>query len=230
MRTMPLIDRLCARSLHAAVVVGLIAVVLSTGTETRGSPLQNPSFETGDFSGWTIRALGREDRVWVESGGTDGVYCAHLQSMPDPVFMGGDIWVTQEWSGQFVTSISVDVNRGLWPSHRQYVMFRVWDVTDPEPAWHCLDLLQGSPAPLGDEWSRYSATFDPAGVVPGSVYEYGIEIECYTVDEYGTYIYIDNVVVTALPEPLTLSLLALGGLGMLVRRRRKYSALKPQLG
>ena len=36
--------------------------------------------------------------------------------------------------------------------------------------------------------------------------------------------------VSEVPEPATMGLLALGGLGMLVRRRRKYSAHKPQLG
>jgi hypothetical protein len=39
-----------------------------------------------------------------------------------------------------------------------------------------------------------------------------------------------NGTIGVTPEPATLALLALGSLGMLVRRRRKYSALKPQLG
>lgn len=220
MKTIPSAMALGVWARQAALASGLVAVLLSARTEARGNPVQNPSFETGSFSGWTIQAMGREDRAWVEeSGCTDGVYCALLQSMLDPVFMGGDIQATQQWSGQFVTSISVDVNRGLWPSNRQYALFRVWDVTDPEPTWYYLDLLQGSPAPLGDEWSRYSATFDPAGVMPGSVYQYDIRIGCYAVDEYGTNIYIDNVVVTAIPEPLTVWLLALGGV-VVVRRRR----------
>jgi len=42
-------------------------------------------------------------------------------------------------------------------------------------------------------------------------------------------LYLNGTIGVA-PEPATLALLALGSLGMLVRRRREYSALKPQLG
>jgi hypothetical protein len=78
----------------------------------------------------------------------------------------------------------------------------------------------------GTTWT----TLDP----PGSILTYIFGIGGDNI--VGHYITFDGVYshghgfVYTIPEPATLTLLALGGLVLLRRRRRQYSALKPQLG
>lgn len=72
---------------------------------------------------------------------------------------------------------------------------------------------------LGDDMAAYSLTFNADDVAASIGNKIGIELNNVTATE-GSWLGMDNVSLTVVPEPMTIALLSAGALGLVRRRKR----------
>ena len=203
----------------AVVATVSMALTAQAATITNGS-LTGPIANYGVPSGWVIVAGSPDTMDENHNVGTTGVPFQSAPSGPSP---DGGTWVGIgradsfiETFGQTVTGFSVGTqyvlswyqgNFGAIVSPPHYVLDNAIQV-----------LIDGSPTgagsviPSGPDWSTDSIVFTATSV--------SHQIDFTLLNPDPAYISIDGIALSVVPEPATLSLLALGGLALISRRRK----------
>jgi hypothetical protein len=185
--------------LLSALTLTLIASPLAANM------VDNPDFETGDFTDWFHAA----SVVIVEDNGPSapGDYAAEITATGDlrtvaiPVASGGIYDIKFDYK-------SIGMDGAYWGG------IRYWsgaDTSGNPTGWLGQTIYQFGPAPNG-LWLGLSAfeSTAPAGAAYADV--------AFFADSATTGLfYVDNVSVTLVPEPAAMMILALGGL--LIRRK-----------
>ncbi len=188
------------------------------------SPLQNPSFESGSLSpGWSVGGFGTYSGSVTDIGThTDGSNYAYIQAddefFPDydfPEFsevFPSNVYLTQTFDLSALAEImSIDI---AYTDSSDFGggIVEISLLVDGEIA---IDFAFN---PIDDMFHTYSADISAAA---GETATFRVEISSPFVGEFEyCSMSIDNVVITDIPEPATLALLAVGGLAMLRRRSR----------
>jgi hypothetical protein len=200
------------------------ALALAASQVSAANLIQNPGFETGNLTSWSVLNNGGAATVLVAhpdngpsapgthnaslSNAVQAVQLALQQSTP----LGDAIPGTVNYS--FDLKLSFSANGGVFSVH-------IWDidstggVIDQGPG-----LLQTNPANDGN-WHTYSGSF----TAPANVDHLEIEFDAATGAVNGSIetMHVDNVSLSQIPEPTTVMLVGLGLFGALVGLRKRNS-------
>jgi hypothetical protein len=189
---------------RTALVAAAVALLVLTAAPVSAAPMLNPSFETGDFTGWAhswfaVRSGG-------ESNATHGLY--YVASDPNR-----DAALSQSFSlPSDSLQLKFDTSYILVNDSYTARLFGVGNEAN------YIDLLAGSNQGLGffggRYWSRY--TVNVASLA-------GQDVTVQFLVDQGTGnppVLIDNLQLILAPEPMTGLLLA-GGAGWVAIRRRR---------
>lgn len=195
--------------LASLVVVGVASAIT----------IENPSFELpgvdkpgiADIPGWNAGDVNQWSGAETDWGPTDGLYTGYMQigsqiyNLTDHVITAGEIYeltfdMRKTWEGSATTvELYFDDAGARTTLGSILVEFPDGGTTDMEG------------------YSLIASADDVAGAAGNQI---GIQVTCGTVDETaGGWIGYDNFSLEVIPEPATITLLGLGVLG-LVRRRR----------
>jgi hypothetical protein len=215
--------------MHKLIAPAVIATLLLANT-IYAAPFElttNGDFETGDFTGWTPFPTGPGQQTVTSINPSSAPYAAEIinnvatgNSAIRQVRIGAGI-VT---SGQTVT-ISFDARgsygEGGVANAELFYEIEGGGISSSE-------ILGGGP-PLAingdpDVWTPFLFTTTPVTDVSGGV-TLALGASNGAVNNPSTTMWYDNVSVTVdvatIPEPASAVLLGLGGLGLLIRRRRR---------
>ena len=183
--------------------------------------LLNPGFETGNTTSWSV--LGASDGsayVSVQSGNgpsASGIYDAYMYN----VIPAANLALQQSTAlgdavpGLVSYSLDLKVDSSL---NGGVVFIHFWDIN---ATGGVIDQGPGLKGPyFNTGWQTYTGSW----TAPAGVNHFEVEIDCTTGAASGSAeaIEVDNVSITQVPEPASLSLAAMGLLGMaIVRRSRK---------
>ena len=201
--------------------VGAVALALTLCPQSiRAESIANGGFETGDLSHWTPSGLGYE--VWwsvkVVSDGTEGTYCAKLEA-----FSERGPGVLHESTANLTSDVfSASAGSVLLFDYETASSADWWFDFDPNIALAYSQVIvrndgngnQSEFVLSPSSWIEFSCPITEAG-------QYTIEFKATPPgieSASSVVLYVDNV--RLIPEPATLSLLALGSLVALRRRRR----------
>ena len=196
------------------IVVCLLSatICIATTSETLGVVMSD--FESGNVDGWTVSPDGSVSRVGT--GGNPGGYLR-----VDDDATGGHNWIYApvkflgDWSSLEGEILSVDAKAIFGEPTTNNMHFEI-----SGPGGSAIHDMGQMPT---YNWETYATTLTPANwtvsagnwpAILTNVTMLRIEAEYYTGDDACAF---DNIILT--PEPGTLSLLALGGL-LSMRRRR----------
>ena len=189
------------RVLHRALPA--LAIVATPVAATAQNLVVNGGFETGDFTGWTAPSesyFERVDTTYTASGNYAGEIAGYSYN-PDTL-------------SQQIATIAGQAYRIRFDY--------LWDITAPDTLnslaldWNG-DLLfqQQNVVDNGYQWHRFT------GLVTGT----GSDLLKFTAANDPGYVWIDNVSLSAVPEPLswTLLLSGFGAVGVALRARRSLA-------
>lgn len=203
------------------ILMGVVALLFTAGT-AQAQMFTNGDFETGDWTGWTVRATengttGVQDVVLWDIDG-DGPLD---ESLAGYLSVGKIDYYDVDAGMEMVQSLSLasgveytfGANLAIFMNDDYYGqadggLFELIAGDSVLASWD-----SGSLDPMEERFYELSGNFTPDTT---DDYEVGLRItRRYTVSSYLEE-YIDNV--TGVPEPATLALLVLGGLAALRRR------------
>jgi PEP-CTERM motif len=179
----------------------------------------NSGFETGDTTGWSILNAGT---VTVQSGNNGpsapGTYSAFMNNtipannlaLQQSTALGDAVPGLVNYSFDLLGNTSL--NGGVAFVH-------IWDVNSTGGVIDQGPGLLGPYFPLTSSWTTISGSF----TAPANVDHFEIEFDCTTGAATGSAeaIFVDNVSLSQVPEPATLSLAAMGLLGVWTFRRSR---------
>lgn len=203
-------------------IVVLVTLVLSCAV-SNADPLQNASFESGTLEpGWSVSGEGTYSG-WVTGIGphTDGSNHAYIEAFdeyfPDfeepelSLVFPSNVRLTQTFDvSALAQSMSIDIAY----SDSSALQGGIIEVYLEVSGGTAIDFAVN---PSDELFHTYSADISAAA---GNTATIRLEISSPYAGEFEfSSMAVDNIVITEVPEPATLSLLALGGMGLLRRRR-----------
>lgn len=200
------------------------ALVLVAGQVSAANLVQNPGFETGDTTDWSV--LGASDgsayvNVQTPDNGPSapGTYDAYMYN----VIPAANLALQQSTAlgdanaGTVTYSLDLKVDSSLVGG---VVFIHFWDINSTGGV---IDQGPGLKGPyFNSSWQTYTGTW----VAPANVDHFEVEIDCTTGAGAGSTeaIEVDNVSLTqAVPEPTTLTLVGLGMVGAVLGLRKRRS-------
>lgn len=223
------------RAILRAMIVGLLLCgVAAADTEL----LTNGSFETGDFTGWTTVTTGGPFRPWAVSGAGAGGGFGMATTLPqDGSFVawnGFDGGGPMEFQMYQDVAIPVGTAELSWKDRIQWnftlggqaTLPRTYNVQVRDPGTNSLlgtvfSFSTGTQSinPTGDTgWMMHTVDVSAFG---------GQNIRLFFVESIPQsatgpgQLEFDAISLMSVPEPAGLALLAVGGLAVLLRRRRR---------
>jgi hypothetical protein len=193
--------------LKSTTTLCIVAAWLTfTGSAHAVNLVSNGGFETGDFTGWTLQ--GTQSTLFnvadvLSHSGTYSMFFAELEADDDQIQQTVPTTIGQQYSLEFWLLNSTDGNLGLGDDGLKVI----WEgntVFDLKP----ID------APLG-VWTPYSLPLTATG--NGS----NLRIGGFDVP---FAIYLDDISLTAVPEPGSVALATLSAIGFFAWRRRQRIA------
>src|SRR5208282_1618934 len=189
------------------------ALVLVAGQVSAANLVQNPGFETGDTTDWSV--LGASDgsayvNVQTPDNGPSapGTYDAYMYN----VIPAANLALQQSTAlgdanaGTVTYSLDLKVDSSLVGG---VVFIHFWDINSTGGV---IDQGPGLKGPyFNSSWQTYTGSW----VAPANVDHFEVEIDCTTGAGAGSTeaIEVDNVSLTQVPEPTTLTLVGLGMVG-----------------
>lgn len=182
----------------------------------------NPGFETGNLTDWSVLgANGSTAYVNVQSGANGpsapGTYDAYMYN----VIPAANLALQQSTAlgsaapGLVNYSFDLKVDSSL---NGGVVFIHLWDINSTG------GVIDQGPGLKGPYFNTGWQTYTGSWTAPAGVDHFEIEFDCTTGATAGSTeaIEVDNVSLTQVPEPATLSLAAMGllGIGMLRRSRK----------
>jgi len=205
-------------------IVGMtgFAGVLIGNPVFAGNLILNPGFETGDLTDWSVLgASGSSAYVNVLSSdngpSAPGTYDAYMYN----VIPAANLALQQSTAlgdaspGLVNYSLDLRVDSSL---NGGVVFIHLWDINATG------GVIDQGPGLLGPYFNSSWTTLTGSWTAPAGVNHFEIEIDCTTGATSGSTeaIEVDNVSLTQVPEPASLSLAAMGLLGTgMLRRSRK---------
>ncbi|MDP7636358.1 MAG: PEP-CTERM sorting domain-containing protein [Phycisphaerae bacterium] len=197
-------------------------IIDQTDGGTDAFPAKNGSITVATPTQSNVTYASAPDEIRSQTGDATETYWdgdSNTEQWVDSTMSG--VGAQGAWVG---TKVVIDLDAaGGWGSYDLYA--------DTGAGWtllqSALDLnwnsIGSNPHPTSAPWvdpegTTYSRTTDPYGLDTFNLY--GINGTNYFDNtQYATF--IDDILVTWVPEPITMGLLAFGGLGVLLRRRRR---------
>ena len=209
------------RLLVPAVIVTLLVAAPSNAATMELTT--NGGFETGDFTGWTQFPTGPGQQAVISSNPSEGSFAGQIindVTFSNSLFKQANIGVGVVTPGQTV-NISFDA-RGSYASPGGVAFAEFFSELSGGGTSSAV-LLGGAPLAIDPDpnvWTSFNFT-----VVTGPDVSGGVTLQLGATNGPGqpTTMYYDNVSVSiaAVPEPGSLAALALGGIGVVARRRRR---------
>lgn len=197
-------------------ILCLAAALMAVATVAPANIISNPGFESGDLTDWNTFGLGWRIATGADAlSGTYGLVCDILDSH-----------VGENWRGVYQ---NVPITAGTTYSAGAFIRAVSVDVSS---SWFELQWLDGdggvisqlqSAAVVGDQAFTYlgvGAVVAPAGAVQASVRGI-VNMTTLPTGGDGDFQIFDDFNMTAVPEPGSLALLAVGSLVLGLRRRRR---------
>ena len=200
--------------------VSAAALALVAGQVSAGNLVLNPGFETGNTTDWLV--LGASDSsayVNVQAGNgpsAPGSYDAYMYN----VIPAANLALQQSTAlgdanpGTVTYSLDLKVDSSL---NGGVVFIHLWDINSTGGV---IDQGPGLQGPyFNTSWQTYTGSW----VAPANVNHFEVEIDCTTGAASGSTeaIEVDNVSLTQVPEPSTVTLVGLGLVGAVLGLRKR---------
>ena len=204
----------CSRALFLAVAAASCVLGAPAG---RADPIVNPSFETGDTTGWNLGRTRAIMEVVTEGGASDGAYCFRGRKDPKPTnppppgaewrVLIDQVLLKPSWATKF----SIDVRCGAECTFNGGIDAAVpgWPIV-----WESISILSGVSSPAPNGFTRYTIDITP---LTGVFWVIGFDMRGPW--EGDGMVHVDNF--QFIPEPGVLALLAGGACLCALRRRRR---------
>ncbi|MDR7269585.1 hypothetical protein J2X20_002214 [Pelomonas saccharophila] len=190
----------------------LLASCLAATLSFAASAALAAGFNT-DAEGWTTSNGG--DQVWMASGGNGGGWLQVTDITNDDFLLNAPVAWLGNWSAYAGGTLSFDA-RNINGDLPDWAPFGEVIITGSGGSL-TFDMAPAGSPPADGQWHHYSFVL-PSSAVLGNVTSLTIKGEFHAgVTEV---VGIDNIQVTAVPEPTQAALL-LGGLGLLALLRRR---------
>ena len=208
----------------AGLVIGL-ALATTAHAATTIELAVNGDFETGDYTGWAQFPTGAGQQTVTNVNPSSGVFAGAINNdvaFSNSLIKQANIGIGQVTPGQMV-SISFDA-RGSYAAPGGVAFAEFFSELDGGGT-SSAEILGGAPLAINgdpDVWTSFNFTATTGPDVTG-----GITLQLGATNGPGTptQMFYDNVSITiestAIPEPASAAFLCLGGIGMMLRRRRR---------
>ena len=203
--------------------VGAVALMFVVGQVSAVNLILNPGFETGDTTDWSV--LGASDgsayvNVQTPDNGPSapGSYDAYMYN----VIPAANLALQQSTAlgdanaGTVTYSFDLKVDSSL---NGGVVFIHLWDINSTG------GVIDQGPGLKGPYFNAGWQTYTGSWVAPATVNHFEVEFDCTTGATAGSAeaIEIDNVSLTQVPEPTTITLVGLGLVGAVLGLRKRRS-------